>query len=208
MAAGPAPGAGQDPPPRGEPSRPPSGQPPSSQSDPGQSDPGQSDPGQSDPLACRGDAGAWWEGDWLPDDDDLEEAEWAGPPGQPLDEQAIQAVRAASISAEVLGAGFWRRAGTGPGARTIVRSRSGFGSGDDLDELGPGPALAGLADTATRPGRIADLDDDELIGALRAWRRLESWSAAGRCRWWRSCPPPSRRRDRRRGAGPVPGPAQ
>ena len=64
-------------------------------------------------------------------------------------------------------------------ARTIVRSRSGFGSGDDLDELGPGPALAGLADTATRPGRIADLDDDELIGALRAWRRLESWSAAG-----------------------------
>ena len=42
-----------------------------------------------------------------------------------------------------------------------------------------GPALAGLTDTATRPDRIADLDDDELIGALRAWRRLESWTAAG-----------------------------
>ena len=79
----------------------------------------------------------------------------------------------------MLGAGFWPRAGTGPGPRTILRSRSGFGSGDDLDELAPGPALAGLADTATRPGRIAGLDDDELIGALRAWRRLESWTAAG-----------------------------
>ena len=84
-----------------------------------------------------------------------------------------------AISAEVLGAGFWPRAGAGPGPRTILRSRSGFGSGDDLDELAPGPALAGLADTATRPGRIAGLDDDELIGALRAWRRLESWTAAG-----------------------------
>jgi hypothetical protein len=169
MAAGPAPGAGQDPPPRGEPSRPTSGHPTS----------GQSGPGHSGPLASTGDADAWWEGDWLPDDDDLEEAEWADPPGQPLDEQAIQAARAGSIAAEVLETGFWRRVGTGPGARTIIRSRSGFGSGDDLDELEAGPALAGLTDTATRPGRIADLDDDELIGALRAWRRLESWSAAG-----------------------------
>jgi len=116
-----------------------------------------------------------------------------------MDEQAIRAARAAAISAEVLGTGFWPRIGAGPGprvgadpgprpgprptvrpgARTIIRSRSGFGSGDDLDELEPGPALAGLTDTATRPGRLAGLDDDELIGALRAWRRLESWSAAG-----------------------------
>ena len=164
MAAGPAPGAGQDPQPRGEPSRPASGQ---------------SDRGHSDPLASSGDADAWWEGDRLPDDDDLEEAEWADPPGQPLDEEAIRAARAASIAAEVLGTGFWRRAGTGPGARTIIRSRSGLGSGDDLDLLEPGAALAGLTDTATRPDRVGDLDDDELIGALRAWRRLESWTAAG-----------------------------
>src|SRR5450755_1339085 len=169
MAAGPAPGAGQDPPPRSEPPRPTSGRPTS----------GQSGPGHSGPLACSGDADAWWEGDWLPDDDDLEEAEWADPPGQPLDEQAIRTARAASISAEVLGTGFWRRVGPGPFARTIIQSRSGFGSGDDLEELEPGPALAGLTDTATRPARIADLDDDELIGALRAWRRLESWTAAG-----------------------------
>ncbi len=130
-------------------------------------------------AAARGEAGAWWEGEELVDEDDLEEAGWADPPGEPLDERAVRAARAASISAEVLGAGFWPRAGAGPGARTILRSRSGFGSGDDLDELAPGPALAGLTDTATRPGRIAGLDDDELIGALRAWRRLESWTAAG-----------------------------
>ncbi len=31
----------------------------------------------------------------------------------------------------------------------------------------------------TRDGRLAGLNDDELIGVLRAWRRLESWSSAG-----------------------------
>ena len=247
MAAGPAPGAGQDPPPRGEPSRPapgpsapkssgqwqepsPSaaGRPGLARSAPGQPVPGQPVPGSPDqrrepsspaphrpgrsrpapghpgpghrdcaaasgeagdppvpygeagdpPVPC-GDAAAWWEGEELVDEDDLEEAGFAGPPGEPLDEQAVRAARAASISAEVLGTGFWPRAGADPGARTIIRSRSGFGSGDDLDELAPGPALAGLTDSATRPGRITGLDDDELIGALRAWRRLESWTAAG-----------------------------
>lgn len=58
-------------------------------------------------------------------------------------------------------------------------SRSGFGSGGDLDVLKPCPSLAGLTDAATRDGQLTDLDDDELIGVLRAWRRLESWSAAG-----------------------------
>ena len=199
MAAGPAPaapGAGQDPLPRGEPSRPTSGQSAPSYSTPGQSAPGDGVPPASatargeagDPPVPCGEAGAWWEGEELVDEDDLEAAGWADPPGQPLDEQAVRAARAASISAEVLGTGFWRRVGTGPGARTIIPSRSGFGSGDDLDELEPGPALAGLTDTATRPGRIADLDDDELIGALRAWRRLESWTAAGTWRWPRSWP--------------------
>ncbi len=36
-----------------------------------------------------------------------------------------------------------------------------------------------MADAATRDGRLAELTDDELIGVLRAWRRLESWSSAG-----------------------------
>ncbi|HEY6498907.1 MAG TPA: DUF222 domain-containing protein [Streptosporangiaceae bacterium] len=31
----------------------------------------------------------------------------------------------------------------------------------------------------TRAGRLAELNDDELIGVLRAWRRLESWCSAG-----------------------------
>ncbi|HEY2518682.1 MAG TPA: DUF222 domain-containing protein [Streptosporangiaceae bacterium] len=39
--------------------------------------------------------------------------------------------------------------------------------------------LAALADAATRDGRLVDLDDDELIGILRAWHRLESWCASG-----------------------------
>ena len=152
MAAGPAPGAGQDPLPRGEPSGPTSGQSAPSYSTPGQSKPGRSAPGDPpDSATACGEAGAWWEGDELVDEDDLEEAGWADPPGEPLDEQAVRAARAASISAEVLGTGFWPRAGAGPGARTIIWSRSGFGSGDDLDELAPGPALAGLADTAAGP---------------------------------------------------------
>ena len=134
-----------------------------------------------DPPVPSGEAGAWWEGDELVDEDDLDAAGWVDPQGELLDEQAIKAARAAAISAEVLGAGFWPQIGADPEPRPgpVLRSRSGFGSGDDLDELEPGPALAGLTDTVSRPDRIADLDDDELIGALRAWRRLESWTAAG-----------------------------
>ncbi len=39
--------------------------------------------------------------------------------------------------------------------------------------------LAGLADAAVYEGGLGRLDDDELIGVIRAWRRLESWSTAG-----------------------------
>jgi hypothetical protein len=41
----------------------------------------------------------------------------------------------------------------------------------------PGQVLAGLA--ARAAGRLAGLDDDELIGVARAWRRLSSWACAG-----------------------------
>ena len=36
-----------------------------------------------------------------------------------------------------------------------------------------------MTDAVTGDGELGRLDDDELIGVLRAWRRLESWSAAG-----------------------------
>jgi hypothetical protein len=75
---------------------------------------------------------------------------------------------------EILAAGFWPRFPESPAG-----SGSGFGSGDVLDASPPGSLLARLTDAATRDGRLARLDDDELIGVLRAWRRLESWCASG-----------------------------
>jgi hypothetical protein len=75
---------------------------------------------------------------------------------------------------EVLAAGFQPRA-----APAASRSGSGFESGGMLDVCAPSGSLAGLADAATRDGRLADLDDDELIGVIRAWDRLESWCSAG-----------------------------
>ena len=61
-----------------------------------------------------------------------------------------------------------------PGAR-------GFAAGGPLDQMEPGPALAGVtADAAA--GGLAVLDDDQLVGVLCAARRLESWAASIRLR--------------------------
>jgi hypothetical protein len=60
-----------------------------------------------------------------------------------------------------------------------VRPGSGVEAGGVLDVSVPSWSLARLTDAATRDGRLAQLDDDELIGALRAWRRLESWCCSG-----------------------------
>src|ERR1700761_861824 len=59
------------------------------------------------------------------------------------------------------------------------RPGAGFEAGGVLDESAPSASLAGRADAATRTNRLAELDDDELIGLMRAWRRLESWCDAG-----------------------------
>jgi hypothetical protein len=75
---------------------------------------------------------------------------------------------------EMLDAGFRPRT-----ASAVSRGRSGFESGGALDVCTPDGPLAGLADAATREGRLAQLDDDELIGVLRAWHRLESWCHSG-----------------------------
>jgi Domain of unknown function (DUF222) len=75
---------------------------------------------------------------------------------------------------EVLAAGFWPRTPTGSSS-----ADSGFESGGVLDVSAPDGSLAGLTDAAARAGRLSELSDDELIGVLRAWHRLESWCASG-----------------------------
>jgi hypothetical protein len=82
--------------------------------------------------------------------------------------------RALDAAGEVLAAGFQPR----PSVATSL-SGSGFESGGVLDTSEPSASLAGLTDAATRDGRLAELFDDELIGVIRAWRRIESWSGAG-----------------------------
>src|ERR1700759_851269 len=82
--------------------------------------------------------------------------------------------RAVAENKESLAAGFL--------PRTPLPSScagSGFESGGVLDRSAPDGPLAGMTDAATRDGRLGELSDDELIGVLRAWRRLESWSSAG-----------------------------
>jgi hypothetical protein len=87
---------------------------------------------------------------------------------------AVRQQRASAATSETLPAGFQDR---NPAA--TPQCGSGFESGGVLDTCAPSGSLAGLTDAASREGGLADLDDDELIGVLRAWHRLESWCAAG-----------------------------
>jgi hypothetical protein len=84
------------------------------------------------------------------------------------------------MAAELISAGFLPR--TPPSSTAVpIASRpgSGFEAGGALDTCAPSQSLARLADAVTRDGRLAQLNDDELIGVGRAWRRLESWCSAG-----------------------------
>ena len=65
-------------------------------------------------------------------------------------------------------AGFGPRDRSGNGA--------GFADGGVLDVLAAGLPLAGFA--ADAHDRLSQVSDDELIGVLRAWRRVASWAAA------------------------------
>src|SRR5215472_16919057 len=91
----------------------------------------------------------------------LEDAEFAGwEPADPgLPETGVR---------EVLKAGRWDRA-HGDGG--------GFAAGGVTDHLPPGSVLAGFAGDAWAAG-LGRLSDDELIGVMRAARRLASWAAA------------------------------
>ena len=53
----------------------------------------------------------------------------------------------------------------------------GFADGGVLDTAPGGVALAGF--TADAQARLGSVSDDELVGVVRAWRRLASWAAAG-----------------------------
>ena len=114
------------------------------------------------------------EADVPSDEDDLDS--WADPEGDRPDDLADlmtpeleQLIAGGPAPAPAFGpAGFLPRDGSGHGA--------GFADGGVLDGLAPGPGLAGFADDAHR--RLADVDDDALIGVLHGWRRLASWAQA------------------------------
>jgi hypothetical protein len=105
---------------------------------------------------------------WLPDDQapDVPD-DW---PPDPLDEEWEDWLETGSRRPpEALPAGLLPRdCGDGPG----------FAAGGAADRLAPDVALAGFARDAWMDG-LDRLSDDELIGVLRAWRRLNSWTAAG-----------------------------
>ena len=61
-----------------------------------------------------------------------------------------------------------------PGEFSPVTHGSGFAEGRPLDRLGPGAALAGFAGAVLDDG-LDGLSDDELVGVLRASRRLAAW---------------------------------
>jgi hypothetical protein len=70
------------------------------------------------------------------------------------------------------------RPGEGAGVRP---GGSGFASGEAFDTCLPGPLLAEAADKAAGAARdFAGLDDDELIGAVRAFDKMEAWAGAGK----------------------------
>ena len=83
-------------------------------------------------------------------------------PGWPLSFQA-------PTGPEAWPAGFGPRDKSGDGP--------GFADGGVLDVLAAGLPLAGFA--ADTHDRLVQVTDDELVGVLRAWRRVTSWAAAG-----------------------------
>jgi len=81
---------------------------------------------------------------------------------------------------EVLEAGFLPRDVAPSGLSPLADGpAAGFGSGHELDTMLSCVTLAGFADDVTgAEGRCSGASDDQLIGVLRAWDRLESWTAA------------------------------
>ena len=94
----------------------------------------------------------------------------------PVELLITQAASVRSAAApELFPAGLWPRDGGRAGTGVTAR---GFAGGGALDVLAPGVVLAGFAADAWAGG-LGRPSDDELIGVVRAWRRLSSWAAAG-----------------------------
>jgi hypothetical protein len=124
--------------------------------------------------------------DWDPEAPGLDDEDW-DPDSSPLEGMddspgaegpGRSAVQAAVL--EVLEAGFLPRDVSPPGLSALAAEpAAGFASSNELDTMGPCVTLAGFADDVTGlDGRCDRASDDQLIGVLRAWDRLESWTAA------------------------------
>ena len=92
-------------------------------------------------------------------------------PAWPIDLPGPEAAagQLAGSGASVAPLECWPRDGSGGGV--------GFADGGVLDTAPAGLALAGF--TADAQAQLGVLSDDELVGVIRAWRRLASWAAAG-----------------------------
>src|SRR6516162_11476605 len=104
--------------------------------------------------------------DWEPEDAEL--ADWDPEDREDPASECAEAADREAGGREVLKAGYWDRA-RGDG--------DGFAAGGVADHLPPGPALTGLAAGAWAAG-LDRISDDELIGVMRAARRLASCAAA------------------------------
>jgi hypothetical protein len=111
--------------------------------------------------------GPWDEDPFDPDNapPDGEEAFLADLPAE-LAEEYLSAPWAGE--GEAIAAGFLHHTGG--------RRGSGFAAGGALDQLAPGPVLAGFV--AEAAGGLAGLGESALIGFLCASRRMASWAAA------------------------------
>ncbi|HEV2376504.1 MAG TPA: HNH endonuclease signature motif containing protein [Streptosporangiaceae bacterium] len=116
--------------------------------------------------------------DLADDEDDWLGGPGGGPPGDEgtwlaalpgeLQDEYFEATREPELPNPIK-AGFWNRRRDNDGF--------GFAAGGVGDEIPPGPVLAGLAGDVWQDG-LSRRSDDELVGIMRAGRRLASWAAA------------------------------
>ena len=136
-------------------------------------------PGLSDDGAS--DAEGWYAQDPL---DSSCPPEYIGVPLAEIFAAADAAAKeAASAPLEAADAGYRHGTTTPPGPPPVPPAgpAAGFASRAPLDLALPGVALASFCEEAAGDdGRARAASDDELIGLLRAWQRIESWASARR----------------------------